>query len=70
MLYIPKSSLYKYSRGELELRGGLVMEGFLEEMGMDEMAKRKKEQSLWKLSGGMEMHRQVMKQVCPVPSCV
>lgn len=46
------------------------MEGFLEEMGMDEMAKRKKEQSLWKLSGGMEMHRQVMEQVCPVPSCV
>ena len=42
MVYIPKSSLYKSSRDELELRVGLVMEGFSEEMSTRQMVKRKK----------------------------
>lgn len=46
------------------------MKGFLEEMSMGQRAKRKKEWGLWTLSGGMEMPRQVMERVHPVPSSV
>lgn len=46
------------------------MEGFLKEASTGQMAKRKKEQGLWKLSGGMEMPGQVMELVRPVPFCV